>query len=130
MANEVEQRQRRDASRAHRASNAQMKMRMQAGGSREAFNRATHAAALETSRDLFMREYATEKNQTSALEATLSQRLPVIMDDKFIPGSKPIIDDPRAAGQAGFLSGAMSGAMQGYSLGSQIYRNNLQIPEA
>jgi len=127
--NEQESFARRDLSRSLRASQASMKMRMQAGGSKEAYSRTAHNTAMEQGSQLFQREYAREANSSSQLDAVLSQKLPVIMDNTFIPGSKPIIDDPRAAGQNAFLSGAISGAQQGYSMGSAIQRNSLQIPE-
>ena len=126
--NEQESIARRDLSR-YRASQASMKMRMQGGGSKEAYSRTAHNNAMEQGSQLFQREYAREASSSSQLDAVLNQKLPVIMDDTFIPGSKPIIDDPRAAGKNAFISGAISGAMQGYSLGSQIQRNSLQIPE-
>ena len=110
----------------YRASRASLSMRGGSGGSVSARGRQFTQQALDAADQLASNSYARSRNQESQLQSVLDAKAPIIMDDTFIPGVKPMIPDPQAAGQNAFIQGAISGAVQGYGFGSEIHRNSLQ----
>lgn len=125
VASEQESMAGRKLAQDYRASRASLSMRGE-GGSVSALGRQATRQALDAADQLASNSYARSRNQESQLRSVLDRQAPIIMDDTFIPGVKPMIPDPQAAGQNAFIQGAIGGAVQGYSFGSEVYRNSLQ----